>query len=244
MQRPPRFTHRTTEALFAYWDRRRGDRVAPERSEIEPSDIRTILPDTFILEEDERGKILWRLGGTRVCALHCRELKGRDFLVDWIGAEKETISGLIEAVRKEGAVAILQFDGQNRRKSRLQHEMVLLPLDVFGRNERRVLGAVVPMEQPYWIGIEPASERKITGMRLLWPSLKPKVFGQSGVETVPRVVPEAMPDFASVFAPERPANRPSEPPVLRLADNTARRVRHLMVFDGGKATPPQEVTPR
>ena len=245
MQRPPRFAHRATEALFGYWDRKRGDRVAPERSEIEPADIRTILPDTFILEVTDQNRVAWRLAGTRVCALHCRELKGRDYLGDWTGADKDSIQGLIEAVRVEGAVAIVQFEGQSRRKQALAHELVLLPLDVFGRSERRVLGAIVPLDQPYWIGVEPPLARKITGMRLVWPSLKPKAFGTAR-PAAPTSVPNAgqIDSIGALAAPGRPANLGGQPPVLVSAEMGARRVRHLMVFEGGKAREPAGFTVR
>ena len=42
--------HSTSRMLFSYWDALRGERAAPERSEIEPGEIRHILADTFILE--------------------------------------------------------------------------------------------------------------------------------------------------------------------------------------------------
>src|SRR6202008_4456889 len=36
--------------LFEYWNLRRGERLAPERGDIEPGAIRSILGDTFVLE--------------------------------------------------------------------------------------------------------------------------------------------------------------------------------------------------
>ena len=51
--------------LFLYWNRLRDGRPAPRRNEIEPADIRSLLGDTFILEEDARGQAVFRLAGTR-----------------------------------------------------------------------------------------------------------------------------------------------------------------------------------
>ncbi len=39
-----------SKQLYSYWLNLKGDRKAPDRSEIEPSDIRSLLGDTFILE--------------------------------------------------------------------------------------------------------------------------------------------------------------------------------------------------
>lgn len=69
-----------TIALFQYWNRLRGSRPAPQRSEIEPVDIKSLLADTFILESDARGEAIFRLAGTRLCATYGRELKGYSFL--------------------------------------------------------------------------------------------------------------------------------------------------------------------
>lgn len=209
----PRFAHSATEELYRYWDRRRGSRPAPDRSEIEPGEIRTILPDTFILEADPAMGYTWRLAGTRVCALHCRELKGRDFLGDWHGQHRETMQSLLNGILRDHAVAVLQFSGRTDRNQTLDMEMVLLPLRVFGRPTCRVLGAIGTMDQPYWVGLHPPLRRTIDGVRLLWPSGEPGLFEDPALE------PPAL-DFET-----------AAPDTLE----SMRRYRHLMVLDGGKS---------
>ena len=60
----------TSRLLHAYWDRIRGERSAPERSEIEPGAIRNLLADSLILElaAAQRTATI-RLAGTRLGAL-------------------------------------------------------------------------------------------------------------------------------------------------------------------------------
>jgi hypothetical protein len=212
MQSKPRFTHAATEDLYRYWDRRRAGRPAPDRSEIEPGDIRAILPDTFILEVEENGGFTWRLAGTRVCALHCRELKGRDFLADWAGKENAAIRSLLEAVVRESAVGIVQFAGRTERGQRLDLECVFLPLRVFGRPTCRVLGALGAKETPYWLGLYPPTARDVTGVRMVWPT--GRTDAPAGTFGAPRIEPPAT--------------------VLSGVERT-RRYRHLMVVDGGKS---------
>ena len=60
--------HATSRELYDYWDRLRRGQPAPHRSDIEPSDIRRILADTFILEVADRETYAIRLAGTRICA--------------------------------------------------------------------------------------------------------------------------------------------------------------------------------
>ena len=73
--------HPSNRELFDYWNERRGNRLAPERADIEPSAIRQVLGDTFVLATDDGiGYYPFRLAGTRLCALFGRELKGESFL--------------------------------------------------------------------------------------------------------------------------------------------------------------------
>ncbi len=53
--------HKTTQALFDYWNAMRAGRPAPRRSEIEPGDMRAILPYVFILERKDRDTYRFRL---------------------------------------------------------------------------------------------------------------------------------------------------------------------------------------
>ena len=69
--------------LFQYWNRLRAGRPAPRRTEVEPADIKALLGDTFILENDVRGEAVFRLAGTRLCAIYGRELKGFAFSSLW-----------------------------------------------------------------------------------------------------------------------------------------------------------------
>lgn len=216
LQRKPRFAHQSTSQLYEYWDRQRGTRPAPTRAQIEPGDIRGILPDTFILSV-EGGRISWRLAGTRVCALHCRELKERDFLSDWLGRERDTIEALIHAIVDEAAVSVLQFQGQSGRGGTLETEMVLMPMSTHGK-ANRVLGAMAALNDPYWLGIMPPLNRRIGNTRLLWPSGAPGNFHGE----VPSLA-SAEARFERFLAPE-----------IEAASARARRYRHLTVMDGGK----------
>jgi hypothetical protein len=99
--------HPSIRELFDYWNDRRGNRLAPERADIEPGAIRRVLADTFILScEPHRGHP-FRIAGTRVCALFGRELKGKSFLDLWSVARRNDMRTLlaIVAAQSGGMVA-------------------------------------------------------------------------------------------------------------------------------------------
>jgi hypothetical protein len=71
--------HQSARAVFDYWNKKRGTRPAPERADIDPTEIRHALSDTFMLAADFVDQLRFRLAGTRVCALFGREIKGEAF---------------------------------------------------------------------------------------------------------------------------------------------------------------------
>ena len=46
--------HPSSREFFAYWDGKRGDARAPDRSDIEPGALRELLGDIFVLSYDKR----------------------------------------------------------------------------------------------------------------------------------------------------------------------------------------------
>lgn len=207
--------HAVTRDLHAYWQRLKGRRLAPERGEIEPSDIRAILGDTFILEAAADGAFRFRLAGTRVCALYGRELKGKDFLSFWTGQDRATSESLMQAVTEEAAAAVFGLELHSAHGRTLSGEAIVLPVRQSGPGFSRVLGAIATHDQPYWVGIHPIMSQTITSMRMIWPNARP------GFSDRTLHAPVEEPDDDVALSP-----LPTEP---------KRRVGHLTVLDGGRA---------
>lgn len=221
--------HSSTRELYDYWQRLRGSRPAPDRTEIEPSDIRRILGDTFILEVVSRTEYRFRLAGTRVCALYGRELKGKDFLSFFTGKDREAIATLLAAVSQDAAASVFGITGRSAHDRDLACEILLLPIRQKGGGFTRIIGSLAPMEDPYWIGIHPIMRQSVTSLRLIWPDERPH-FLRRGDDM----------DIEAVDAPlpPREATRPGVPVrQMSLQPWTGmpnRRVGHLVVLDGGK----------
>jgi hypothetical protein len=228
--------HSSTRELYDYWQRLRRGRPAPERTEIEPSDIRRILGDTFILEVASRNEYRFRLAGTRVCALYGRELKGKDFLAFWTGKDRDAVATLLAAVSQDAAAAVVGMTGRSAHERDLACEILLLPIRQKGGGYTRILGSLAPMDDPYWIGIHPILSQSITSLRLIWPDERPSFLrrgDQVDVEALP--VTDPMGSGADLAAPPR-AGVPFRPvPLQPWTGHPSRRVGHLVVLDGGKS---------
>ena len=99
--------HPSNRELFDYWNERRGERLAPERADIEPAAIRHVLGDTFVTEMSGSENHQFRIAGTRLCALFGRELKAESFLKLWSRTSQTAIRELLAVVMDEkvGVVA-------------------------------------------------------------------------------------------------------------------------------------------
>lgn len=223
--------HAATRELYDYWQRLRGARPAPDRTEIEPSDLRRILGDTFILEAGDRTDFRFRLAGTRVCALYGRELKGKDFVSFWRGKDREAVATLLTAVTQDAAAAVFGFEGRSAHERTLPCEVLLLPIRQKGEGWTRILGSLVPMDDPYWIGIHPLMTQTVTSLRLIWPDERPSFLRRG--DALPA---EETPSEDEALSVDRPPSIFRPRPTGVVPGLGERRFGHLVVLEGGKST--------
>ena len=200
--------------LFQYWNRLRDGRPAPKRSEVEPADIKSLLADTFILERDTRGQAVFRLAGTRLCACYGRELKGFSFPSLWREKDQRLVSRLIHGVFDQKSVVLIAFEGFSRNGRTNKFELLALPLDG-GVENPRCLGVISAVEKPFWLGADPITDALIDSIRVIDP--EKELLNNRPAINVPSLVPDEL------GAPETIS-----------ALGRARRIRHLVVFDGGR----------
>lgn len=203
--------------LFQYWNRLRNGRAAPKRTEIEPADIKSLLADTFILEKDARGEAVFRLAGTRLCATYGRELKGFSFSSLWLPKDQQMISRMAQSAFLAKSVIVIAFEGLSRGGRVNGFELLLLPLDG-GREHPRSLGSVTPAEKPFWLGVDPIVENHISSLRVIDPDREPIFLRNRPAVPVPSL-------------------EPSDAALGGHGDN-GRRVRHLVVLEGGREPEP------
>lgn len=202
-------------ALFHYWNRLRDGRPAPKRTEIEPADIKTLLADTFILERDTRSEAVFRLAGSRLCAAHGRELKGFSFPSLWQDGDRKLAGRLVQGVFESSNVVVIAFEGISGSQRSNPFEMIILPLEG-GADNPRCLGAVSAMQRPFWLGADPIVESRIVSVRVIDPDAEPMFLKNRPAIDVPALSPNELPS------------------VQDRAMAGSRRIRHLLVLDGGR----------
>src|SRR5579863_4849130 len=127
--------------LHAYWNRLRGARSAPERNDVDPSAIRGILADTFVLDFDERRGFPFRIAGSRANAIFLKELRGLAFLEVWGSPDRKEINSILQCVADEAQPFLIGAEARPAGLGPVDIEAILLPLRHHGLTHSRVLGA-------------------------------------------------------------------------------------------------------
>ena len=201
----------TSKKIYSYWNRLRKDRPAPDRCEIEPSDIRDILGDTFILEIDTGFRaISFRLAGTRLCDAYGRELKGVGFLGLWDERDNLTIFNAVRQVYQEFKACTISAIAQSENNKFVEYEVLMLPLATGQADAIRILGVATPKKIPYWLGSDPLTTNRLNAVR----------FQQTQSQSADKA---RKPDAPIKVEPKNPVDR-----------TVTRRVAHLTVHEGGK----------
>ena len=127
-------------ALYEYWASKCNNRAMPHRADINPSEIRSLLPDIFIVEVSYPMRFRFRLVGSMICKRWHEDNTGKwlDEL-DYDG-ERATVIEQFSAVARTGVPRcdVAEFVGDNGRY--LHYWRLLLPLSEDGVTPNMMLG--------------------------------------------------------------------------------------------------------
>ena len=193
-----------TIELYAYWNRLRGGRSAPERNTVDPGAIRSVLADTFVLDFDEKRGFPFRIAGSRANAIFARELRGRSFLELWRDTDRGELETVLHCVADEAQAFLIGAEARPPGLAPVDIEVILLPLRHHGLTHSRVLGGLAVHAAPAWMGLMGAGPITFTSLRALDSSSRDGAAPED----------ETAPDFS-----------------LR---NTPRRYKHLFVYSGDR----------
>lgn len=180
--------HAASQELYAYWEKQRGRRPAPERAEIEPGAIRNVLSDAFILALDGGAGHPFRLAGTRICALFGRELKGEPFLTLWAAGSQPTILDLLTILETERVGTVAGVTAQSAAGDPIELELLLLPLSAARPSLARTIGVLAPLKIPNWLGSSPIGALTLGGRRHVGSEIEARLLPRFIMEPRRRLV--------------------------------------------------------
>lgn len=166
-----------TRELFDYWNRLRGERDAPERSEIDLAAIRGLLHDIFMLEVDAGHRFPFVMSGSRVNALFCAEQKSRSFLDLWPLREAHNIAAVLLTVVDAACPVVACAEARPEGYAKADVEILLLPLHHNGHAQARILGLLAAAAKPTWLGLLASEPLTLRSLRAIdepaFPVVKP-----------------------------------------------------------------------
>jgi hypothetical protein len=157
--------HPSNQEFFSYWDEKRAGERAPDRSEIEPSAVRELLGDIFVLSYDSAAGYPFRVAGTRICALLGRDMKDRSFAELFIEDGRREIEDIIAVVTEEMLAAVAGITATSTDGAPAHLELLLLPFSHRAHAPVSLTGLLAPFESGHSV----LSDFKLTSWRYLHP---------------------------------------------------------------------------
>lgn len=138
--------HPSTREFFAYWDTKRGTARAPDRCDFDPSAVRELLGDIFVLAYEAAGGFPFRVAGTRVCALAGCDLKDRSFTALFSEESRSEIDEIATVVAEETLGAIAGITAMRADNSPAHMELLLLPFNARPHTPQSITGLLAPFD--------------------------------------------------------------------------------------------------
>lgn len=191
--------------LEAYWEALRGNRVMPNRSEIDPRGIEQALEYSFIVERIAPGIARLRIAGSHLSDLMGMEVRGMPLTSFITPSSRRQLSDILEEVFETPAISSLELHSeQSGSLPPLDARMVLMPLKSDLGDVSRILGALISVgdmgRSPRRFDITRSSLRPIVADAALPPAIKteaPQPAPQAAAKTPERVFREPQAPFRS-----------------------------------------------
>ena len=169
--------NKTSQLIYAYWNDVRNGRMAPQRFDIEPARIGSILPDTFILEYSRDGDYRYRLAGTRICDRFGDDTRGSSFFAGWANGDHVELLRILEDVREKACVQVLTFEATASAGEQVVFELTLLPLVHTRGSIERIMGTI-NCDQANEILLDqgPFTLKRLISNEVIWPDGRPHAF--------------------------------------------------------------------
>lgn len=133
--------HQPLKDIYAYWLKKKGDRFAPSRADIDPTEIPLLLPYVGLVDVFRNPlRFRYRLTGTQISSAYGKELTGR-YLdeIDLDGHQREIIDEY-RTVAESGQPLCAIWDYQRNDGRHLHYERLALPLSSDGKTVDMLFG--------------------------------------------------------------------------------------------------------
>lgn len=140
----------TLNAVVDYWRAKRGARAMPAREDIDPLDLRQLLPNLYLLDVLGPSRYRYRLIGTMIAARLKSDATGRDVDESLFGENAPAIVAMYDHVANHKTPVVNNARLFWTEVNWLNYTSVILPLSKDGANVNMILGAM-----DFWLSERP-----------------------------------------------------------------------------------------
>lgn len=136
--------HDQLKALFAYWRQNKGDRRAPARADIDPAEIKALLPYVGLVDVTrEPLRFRYRLVGSSITMGYGAELTGRFLDEADINGHEHDIVAEYARVAETGEPVCATWEYTRNDGRHMRYERLALPLMSDGKSVDMLFGGAV-----------------------------------------------------------------------------------------------------
>lgn len=126
--------------LYDYWLKKRGDRAMPSRADIDPAEIRAVLPHLMLTDIVDGGRRLrYRLVGTAVVESFGKNMTGMHVDELMTGTYREFIEGLYRDIVAKKRPVYSESTYFSHQAAQMWAQRLMLPLSDDGKTVNMVL---------------------------------------------------------------------------------------------------------
>ena len=129
--------------VYDYWQQKRGTRAMPARRDIEPMELKAVLPQLILVDVEEGPRFRYRLFGTAVVEAFGSDPTGKYIDEVMVGAYKDFLLGLYnDMLASKKPIYSTSIYG-TKRDTKLWTQRLMLPLSSDGQAVDKVLAVQV-----------------------------------------------------------------------------------------------------
>ncbi|HET6159098.1 MAG TPA: PAS domain-containing protein [Dongiaceae bacterium] len=145
-------SHRSLQNLYTYWNAQRGTRSMPGRGDIDPVDLKSLLPDLILIDvvTDPR-RYVYRLVGTHEVDMRGRDPTGKAVDEAYYGESAEDTTDYLDRVVRTCAPVLYRGTYQPLRTRTQRDDVLFLPLSKDGD----AVNMIMVLSHTDWMKEEP-----------------------------------------------------------------------------------------
>jgi hypothetical protein len=125
--------HASLRQLYAYWDTRRGNRPMPARGDLDPVDLKQLLPMLILIDVvGDARRYTYRLVGTHEVEMRGRDPTGKSILEAYYGESAEDTTFYLDRVVQTRAPVLYRGTYQPLATRTQRDDVLFLPLSTDG----------------------------------------------------------------------------------------------------------------